>query len=198
MNASSKRGQIVPVVAIALAAVAVVAAIAFGALRAPADPGKDAPSPSPSAPIVSPTPKPSAPPVVNPTPKPSDPVVPEPIDLDHPGGQKVAAIVTDESGRLVRATTGHPVSGMSVRWFEVKVENVDADTLRLTWVALPIADYVKVRISETDAGLGIVVLQPLPYENTDALGQDLVLVLDFDEAIDAADVEAEMRSDLDD
>ena len=200
MNASPKRGQTVPAVAFVLALVAVVAAIAFGALRAPADPGSGAPSPSaPASPAPS-TPASPAPATPAPaTPAPSDePEVPAPFDLDNPNGTDVQAVIQDETGRVVAGRSGSPVSGMSVRWFDLKVENVDADTLRLTYVALPIAEIHQVRVSEVDGQLKIAILMPLPYENSDALGQDLIIEIDFDEAVDAADIDGEIRSLFDD
>ena len=43
----------------------------------------------------------------------------------------------------ISASSGHAGDGMSVRWHDVQVENVDDSTLRITWVCLPVDDVVR-------------------------------------------------------
>ena len=87
---------------------------------------------------------------------------------------------------------------MSVRWGDLEVVNVDDDTLRLTWVGLPNDNPVKVVVfdnvaSATDVQPTIVVMQLMPPENSDAIGFDRVLVLDFDDPVVAGDYDAYLQ-----
>jgi len=187
--------------AITVGAVAVIALIASGVLR-PAPVTGANPSPSPSAPS---TPAPSEP---APTPKPTPPdptPVPTPADdlsdgiknvrLDIATPHEVVAEVKDFTGRVSDAKSGRAGDGMSVRWYDLEVVNLDDDTLRLTWVGLPNDDPVKVVVYDNVAGATdvrptIVVMQLMPPDNSDAIGFDRVLDLDFDDAVLAGDYEA--------
>jgi hypothetical protein len=195
--------------AITVVAVAVIALIASGVLR-PTPATGVTPTPSPSAPAspapaspVPATPAPATP--VPATPAPATPVPteePAPADdfsdgvksvrLDIATPHHIVAEVKDSTGRVSDANSGRAGDGMSVRWGEVKVENVDEDTLRLTWVGLPNDDPVKIAVfdevrSATDVRPTIVVMQLMPYENTDAVGFDRVLDLDFYDPVLAGD-----------
>ena len=46
--------------------------------------------------------------------------------------------------------SGHTKDGMSVRWYTMRIEAVDADTLSLTWASLPqdgLIDVVVARVA---------------------------------------------------
>ena len=178
--------------AITVVAVAVIALIASGVLRPSPVTGV---TPSPSAPA---SPAPATPKPANPDPTP----VPTPADdlsdgvksvkLDIATPHDVLAEVKDFTGRVSDAKSGHAGDGMSVRWGDLEVVNLDEDTLRVTWVGLPNNDPVKVVVydnvaSATDVQPTIVVMQLMPPDNSDAIGFDRVLVLDFDDPVLAGD-----------
>jgi hypothetical protein len=178
--------------AITVVAVGVIALIASGALR---------PSPVSGTPPRDVSWVPSVPPA------PAAPVEPvptsEPVDDLGDGGKTVKldiatphvvfAHVKDFTGGVVDAKTGRAGDGMSVRWFELKVENRDDDTLRLTWVGSPTDDPVKVIVANIDGDASdrptIAVMQLMPPPNSDAIGFDRVLDLDFGSPVSADDFE---------
>ena len=187
-------GQTQPVVAIVLGLIAIaglVLVVAFG-------PGRtDAPapvaSPSPSAPAPT-TPAPSAPAASTPaaTPSPSaEPGVTK-VDLDIADDHDVVAAVQDRDGIIASVKSGRASDGMSVRWHKVLVENVDDTTIRFTWVGLPGDEQVDISIVEREGGIAVTFVQAGPYANTDALGSDRVLVVEFESGVDAADVDTEV------
>lgn len=206
--------------AITVAAVAVIVLIASGALRPTAVSGvppTDAPwvpsvppasanpapaNPSPSIPAPA-TPVPATPAPA--TPPPATPVqatpAPKPVD-DFSDGRKTVKLdiatehdlfieVTDFTGTVVDATSGRAGDGMSVRWNDLNVENIDDDTLRLTWVGPPADDPIKLAIAHVDGNPDgkptIVLMQLMPPENSDSIGFDRVLDLDFDSPVSADD-----------
>ena len=82
---------------------------------------------------------------------------------------------------------------MSTRWNTAIVDQVDPKTIRVTWVGFPGEEHVVLTI--TDDGAPVLVFdQMAPYANTDALGADRVLVLTFDNAVNADDVEVAFPS----
>lgn len=164
-------------VTIAGLAVVAVAAIGYGAAAA-GDPGS---SPAPSAP-ASPAP-------VQPTPPPSqDPESPIVVDLETADGHDVSVEIVDELGRIVGAETGHPGDGMSVEPSTLQVENVDEDTLRLTWVDFALDREVKLHLIQGQEELFLVLIQPEAPDATDAMGFDRVLLVDFDGPISADEI----------
>ena len=78
-------------------------------------------APQPSAPS---SPQPTAD-RLKPTDAPAD--GPFTVDLDNLTDHDVSVVIDDETGILDGAVSGKPGDGMSVRWFDVKVENLDAD-----------------------------------------------------------------------
>lgn len=169
--------------ALALAVIAVLAVMASGVLgRTPA------PSPVPSTP---PTAQPSSTPTAVPSAVPSDVagglVI---VELDTADGNDVSVEVDDTTGALVKASSGQARDGMSVRWGEIDVENIDADTLKVTWSGWPIDEVIEVDIAADGDGYALAFSQKLPYPNTDAMGADRVLVLDLDHAVDASEISA--------
>jgi hypothetical protein len=178
----------------AVALVAVVGAVALGASRQPSSAPAPSHSPKPSAvPAIPTTPVPATP--VPATPAPSDPVgVPPVVVLDtiEPDDPRVA--IDDQSGTLVDVHTEPAGDGMSVRWNDSIVEQVGPKTIRVTWVGFPGAEQVVLTIT-ADGGAPVLVFdQKAPYANTDALGADRVLVLSFDRAVDADEVEVAFPS----
>ena len=198
-----------PAVAITFAGVAIVAsaatALAVGAGKA-ATPPAARPSPSvvasapppPAAPVASP--KPTTAPTAVPTPKPThtnSPTDPAPIkvDLRTVDGHDVRVDIVDISGILETAVSGSPAEGASAEG--LVVENVDARTLRLTWVDFPIDNVDQLFIEWFDGHLKLVLVQPEPTGVTDAIGVDRELVLTFSEPVSAADVETLLTTGLD-
>ena len=187
MNRSStSRSLALPVSAMVLG-VLVFAVIAGGALGRAADPGSPSPSIVPSAsPSVAPSPKPSATPSVAPSDDPADGSIV--IKLDIATSHDVSVVIDDETGRLVKASSGRAGDGMSVRWYTMAVENVDAETLRVTWSGYSVDDELELRVHEVAGKIALSLVQAGPLPNTDALGADRVLVLEFDRPVSAEDV----------
>jgi len=101
--------------------------------------------------------------------------------------------IVDESGTLREAASGTPGDGASVEPYTVTVANVDATTLRLTWVGGPCDALDQLAIDAT--GQRFLLVQPeCPG---DAVAFDRVLVLRFAEPIQAGDVEAILQDGLD-
>ena len=97
-------------------------------------------------------------------------------------------MIDDATGKLEVAASGTPGDGMSVRWFDVKVENIDADTLRVVWVGLPRKEVVGLAVTETEGSIDLEFVQDAPPADSDALGFDRVLELSFDEPVRSEDV----------
>jgi hypothetical protein len=180
-------------------AVGLVAAAAFGG-RGSAALGAPAPSTAPSAtPMVTSAPatssaQPSARPTAEPT-EPGKDAMPIKVDLVNVGNDDVYVDIVDLSGTLEDATSGAPGDGASVERFTLKVENIDATTLRLTWVDYSIDAALALYIDE-DAHR-FVLVQPDPTVPVDLMVQDRVLILTFSEPISADQVEAFLQGGLD-
>lgn len=173
-----------------LAALLVVAAGVAAACGAQATPS-GAPSGSPA---VTPTPAPSAPATPAPTPDPT--ATPAPsipgqtvVDLDVALDHEVSVVVDDLTGKLAKASTGRAGDGMSVRWFDSEVVNVDDDSLRVTWVGLPRAEQIKLSITEKNGSFVLTFEQAAPPANSDATGYDRVLILDFETLVRSEEIE---------
>ena len=188
---STFRGRALPAAALLIALVAVIAVVASGALGRAGDPG---------------TPTPTAPPSAAPTPKPTPSATPEPsetpdgifnLDLDTVDDHDVKIVVDDRTGTVVEVTSGNAGDGMSVRWFDMKVENLDAETLRLTWVGLPRDEVVRLFVIEENGKVKLAFVQAAPPANSDALGFDRIVVLKFDAPIGAEDVTWSMQEGVD-
>ncbi len=189
MNRSSSRGAAQPAAALAIAVIAILALVATVALgRGSASPDaspSESPTGSPSVPSTPPSPTPT--PSVDPSEDPADGKVE--VDLDNLTDHDVSVVIVDDTGALVEARSGKPGDGMSVRWFDSKIENVDANTLRLVWVGLPVDDEVALSISGSAGAYSIRLVQADPPANSDAVGFDRILVLEFDSPVSAEDVE---------
>jgi hypothetical protein len=186
MSRSTSRTIVALLAGVVLASVVALAAnAAFG--RAPVP----APTPSPTTPpTAAPSVPPTAAPTTPPSEEPSESPVDDPatVDLEDLTGHDVSVVIDDESGLVVKAESGTPGDGMSVRWFDVKVENIDADTLRVVWVGLPRDEIVHLGVSNIDGGIRLSFVQDGPPINSDAIGFDRVLELSFDEPVRSEDV----------
>lgn len=174
-------------VAVLFSAIALGAAGVFGRTVTPA------PQPT-DPPIVEPSVPPTTPPSETPTTPPSDEPSDAPTDgkttveLENLTGHDVSVEIDDKTGSIVKAESGTPGDGMSVRWFDVKVENVDADTLRIVWVGLPGDEVAKLGVSYVDGKLRLRFVQGGPPPYSDATGYDRVLELSFAEPVRSEDV----------
>jgi hypothetical protein len=158
-------------------------------------------APPPAGPVVTPEPtaKPAKP-TPKPTPRPThanSPTDPAPIkvDLETVDGHAVRVDIVDLSGILETAVSGTPAEGASAEG--LAVENVDARTLRLTWVDFPIDNVDALNIEWFDGRLRFVLVQPEPRGVTDAVGYDRELILTFSEPISAANVDTFLTKGLD-
>lgn len=178
---TNARGQTLAVAAVAIATVAIIGAVAFTIGTASGDP----PAPTPP-PVQAPTPPPTAQPSVAPS-APSDGSTT--VDLDIATDHDVSVVVKDDTGSVRDVTSGKAGDGMSVRWFDVTVENVDAETVRVTWVGLPVDEVIDLTISKDGDAIALDFVQDGPPAYSDAIGFDRVLVIEFDTPVDADDVE---------
>jgi len=207
--------------AISVAAVAVIALIASGVLR-PTPVSGVPPTDAPWVPSVPPTmpaaatPAPATPAPATPAPTepqqpaPSVPATPAPsvdpdgepdnvttVDLDVATDHDVRVTVVDDGGSLVGIRSGHAGDGMSVRWFDLKVENVDSSTLRLTWIGFAADDESVLNVGENDGRVQLALSVAGPPPNSDATGYDRVLILEFDHDVSAADVTSTVQEGFD-
>lgn len=185
----------------AIAAVAILAAVALGGAPKPTS----APSPAPvvtPAPVLTPSPIVAPSPVATPapTPAPTDggsDAMPLTVNLDNATDDDVRVDIVDGTGILVGAESGTPGDSASVEPYTLKVENVDAKTLKLTWVDYPIDNALALYIDTNDDSYRFVLVQPEPTGETDAIAFDRELVLTFSEPISASQVEAFLQDGLD-
>jgi uncharacterized membrane protein len=205
LDRPNRSTQITLLVSIA-AGVAIAATVAFAAFGggggrndAPAVPPIANPSPSPSP---SPTPPATPVPVPDRTPAPSsDPdddgsdAMPIKVVLDNATGADVYVDIVDTTGLLRDARSGTPGDGMSVD--TLVAENLDATTLKLTWVDFPIDNALALYIDAHEGGVRFLLVQPEPSGTTDAMGVDRELILSFSEPISADDVETLLVEGLD-
>lgn len=182
-RSTSTRSVAAFVVALALiSVVAVLATGVFGRSVTPEPVPSEAPTPTPTArPSVAPSPDPT----VAPSPTPAGDRT---FDLDVATPHDVSVVLDDESDIVTGAKSGRGGDGMSVRWGQSIVENIDDDTIRLTWVGLPQDDIVEMVIKEIDGHVVIAVDQAAPPANSDAMGHDRVVEIDFDRAVSADDI----------
>jgi len=198
---SSTIRTVTPIAAavVLFAAIATLAtgALAYGASASPP------PSVTPtSAPTAAPTPAPTVTPIVAPTPAPTTTPTPPAdgvfdVDLRNLTDHDVVARIDDETGSVLSATCGTPGDGMSVRWFDVKVENIDAQTLRVVWVGLGRDEVVHLGISRVEGKLRLRFTQDAPPPNSDAIGFDRVLNLKFVVPVRSEDVLTTVQESLD-
>jgi len=168
--------------------VAALALVAFVAACSAADAGGPTASPAPSAPpVATPVPSPIA------TPSPSIPGLPD-VELDVADGHDVVVVISDRNDLLTGARSGEGKDGMSVRWGDAIIRNLDANTIEVTWAGYPQDETVGLVVVPTSSGVLLRFGQSMPYPNTDAMGADRVLVLTFAEAVAADEVVAEFTT----
>jgi hypothetical protein len=214
----SKRG-LRPALAASAAGLAIVAvaatALAVGG-RAPSSTGgppvavadatvAPARTEPPAAPVATPVPTPVA--TARPTPVPTaaptradgggGDAIPMTVDLETFDRHAVHVDVADQTGTIRTAVSGTPGDGASVGDHELVVENVDARTLRLTWIDYPIDNADSLFVEWFDGHIRLLLVQPEPTGTTDAIGFDRVLVLTFSEPVSAAHVKAFLQDGLD-
>ena len=184
------------------AGAALVAVVAFAALGGgrgdgngqggiAAPPATEGPSATP-APTKAPTPKPTA----EPTEDGSD-AMPIRVDIETVAGGAVYVDIVDSTGYLVGAKSGTPAEGQSVGQYMLEVENLDATTLKLSWVDYPIENALALYIDEHDGAVRLLLIQPAPTGPTDAIALDRELILSFSRSISADQVESFLQEGLD-
>lgn len=194
-----RRGQVQPALAVALglAAVIAISATVVSSPKAPAGASaSDRPSapplvvrPSAARPAATPTVAPSAPPVATPAAPVATPATrPTTIALRNTSGHAVKLQIHDETGTLGSARSARPGDGMSVRWHDANVKNAGSRTILVTWVGLPGDDVSDLNIAVRGGKLVLTFVQPGPLPYTDAMGEDRILSLTFDDAVSADDV----------
>jgi hypothetical protein len=169
-----------------VAAIALVMTVGLAACGSTATGGPASQAPAASAPTATATPRASTPapsraPLVSPEPSARPTVGPLHVDLANATGHDLSIDIQDESGRVVKASSGTPGDGASVAWRELRAENIDARTLRLTWTGMPGDDHLGLYVDE--AAKVILVLQS--ERDGDAIAFDRVLVVEFDRPISA-------------
>ena len=189
---SSSAGVSTPAAVLSVAALAVAVGVAFAVAggRA-ASPG---PSDAPATPVVTPAPATPAPVI---TPAPSAPATPAPsvgvdgieIPLDDANGKDVTLGIADPAGYLEGAVSGDAGDGMSVRWGNAIVRNLDERTIEVTWVSYKQEQFITLVVRAAD-GDGILLRfgQDAPVPNSDAMGADRVVVLTFGHPVSAEHV----------
>lgn len=171
-----------------------VAAIALGATAVFGRTGTPVPEPT-DPPIATPTVPPTAPPSDQPSDPPAD--GPRKVSLENLTDHDVSIEIDDLTGSIVKAESGRPGDGMSVRWLDVAVENIDADTLRIVWVGLPRDEVIKLAVTTVDGKLRLRFVQDGPPPNSDAIGHDRVLELSFDAPVRSEDVLTSVQESVD-
>jgi hypothetical protein len=196
-----RSDQIIPLAAFAAGA-ALVAVVAFAAVgggrgNGSGNGGVAAPpaTAGPSAtltPTKAPTPKPTA----EPTDDGSD-AMPMRVDIETVAGGDVYVDIVDSTGLLVGARSEMPAEGQSVGQYTLEVENLDATTLKLSWVDYPIENALALYIDEHDGAIRLLLVQPAPTGPTDAIALDRELILSFSQPIAADQVESFLQEGLD-
>jgi hypothetical protein len=198
LDRRNRSAQIIPIATIAAggALVAVVAFAAVGGGRGDGNGQGGIAAPpataAPSAPTVAPTPKPTA----QPTDDGSD-AMPIRVDIETVAGGAVYVDIVDSTGYLVGAKSGTPAEGQSVGQYTLEVENLDATTLKLSWVDYPIENTLALYIDEHDGAIRLLLIQPAPTGPTDAIALDRELILSFSRPISADQVESFLQEGLD-
>jgi hypothetical protein len=112
------------------------------------------------------------------------------VQLTNATNDNVYVAVVDKSGKLVSGRSGTPGDGATVANGVVKVENVDAKTLRFTWIDIPGDNALTLYIDKS--ATNFVLLQP--EHPGDAIGYDRILILKFSRNISARTVQAVLQN----
>jgi hypothetical protein len=199
------RPAALAVAGLALTAVAVSAFAAgpAGPTSARADTPAAPSAPVPAAPAsaapgsADPTEAPTEAPSEAPSDEPGRDAMPIAVELETSDGHAVSVDVVDHTGWISGAVSGRPGDGASVEGYTLHVANVDARTLRLTWIDFAMDNQLALFVDDVDGQIRLALVQPGPTGPTDAIGADRVLDLTFDRAVDAASVEAILQEGLD-
>jgi hypothetical protein len=176
-----------------LAGAAIVAVLAACSASGGAEPSRPPTLPTPASPApATPAPAPS-----QGAEDPGTDLMPIRVELESTSGQDVYVDIVDRSGAIRSAVSGRPSEGASVEAYSVVVENLDPRTLRLTWTDFPIDNALALYIDPTATGMRFLLVQPAPTGPADAMGEDRVLDLTFDQDVSAADIEAFLQEGLD-
>lgn len=121
--------------------------------------------------------------------------VPTIVDLDTADGHDVSVDLSEIVHLLDGAESGHPAEGMSVEPYTLQIENLNERTLKLTWVDFGIDN--ELALYRFQDGKVLVMVQPEPTTDVDAVGFDRELILTFKEPISAGDIEGFLQGGLD-
>jgi hypothetical protein len=154
------------------------------------------PSPTATPVPATPTPARSQAPSVKPTDADTDPgsdAIPMKVDLATATHDKVYVDIVDQSGKVVSGISGKPGAGGTQTPNTLKVENIDARTLRLTWTDIP-----------GDNALGLYIDKSLthfvlvqPEHPGDTIPFDRILILKFSQPVSAHNIDAVLQNDTD-
>jgi hypothetical protein len=207
MIATNPISRRLPPLASLLLAGSVVLVAATCAAVGTGDPSATPGAPASASPTVVPsptgtpvpataTPAPSQAPSAKPTDADTDPgsdAIPMKVDLVTPYHDKVYVDIVDQSGKVVGGTSVMPGDGGTVAHGTVKVENIDARTLRLTWTDMPGDNAVALYI---DKSLTHFVLVQ-PEHAGDTIPVDRILILKFSQPVSARNIDAVLQNDTD-
>jgi hypothetical protein len=149
---------------------------------------------------------PTPPPIATPAPASTPGASPEPserplpvdgneftIQVGNLDGADLDLYVRDDTGHLTDVTSERPGDAMSVRWYEMRIVNVDDHTLRVTWVGFPKSDDIALVVEREQGGLTLRMFQDAPPPNSDGQGYDRSIFLTFDEPVSADEVDGSVR-----
>lgn len=119
------------------------------------------------------------------------------VHLANATGAAVHVDIVDHTGLLVDAVSGTPGDGASVEGYTLAATNLDAKTLKLTWIDFPIDNGLTLYVDRIDGRLRLLLIQPEPDGTTDAIGFDRELVLTFSQPVLAASIETFLQGGLD-
>jgi hypothetical protein len=146
-------------------------------------------------PIATPEPIVVPEPTVAPEPTDDGSDVPTVIDLQTADGHDVTVDLSEIVHLLDGAESGNPAEGMSVEPYTLKLENLDERTLKLTWVDFGIDN--ELALYRFQDGKVLVMVQPEPTTDVDAIGFDRELILTFKEPVSADEIEGFLQGGLD-
>jgi len=117
------------------------------------------------------------------------------VNLETADGHDVSVELSEIVDLLYGAESGHPAEGMSVEPYTLQIENLDERTLKLTWVDFGIDN--ELALYGFQDGKVLVMVQPEPTTDVDAISFDRELILTFKEPIPAGDIEGFLQGGLD-
>lgn len=120
------------------------------------------------------------------------------VGLATPNEAPSSVMVWDETDGLADAVTGNPDGGASVDHDDVALAQVDDDTVRLTWTALPAENEARLSIRMAEDGTYLFRLVRIQEHGpTDTMVTDRILILDFNVAIAADDIDVTLIDTMD-